>query len=107
VRRLTVDALRELGYRVLEADAATTALQILDAQPEIALLFTDVVMPSVNGRKLAEAALKRRPDLRVLFTTGFTKNAIVHGGTIDAGTNFISKPFTLSELARKLREVLS
>lgn len=70
VRQFSTDALAELGYRVLEADGAAAALRLLDAHPGIALLFTDVVMPEVNGRKLADEALRRRPDLKVLFTTG-------------------------------------
>ena len=74
--------------------------------PEIALLFTDVVMPDVNGRKLADEVLKRRPDLKVLFTTGYTRNAVVHNGVLDAGVELIGKPFTVEELAAKVREVL-
>ena len=63
-------------------------------------------MPVMNGRKLAEEALSRRPGLKVLFTTGFTKNAVVHNGVLDPGVNFLAKPFTLEQLAAKLREVL-
>jgi PAS domain S-box-containing protein len=106
VRQLSVDMLTELGYRVLEADGAAVALQLLDAVPEIALLFTDVVMPDVNGRKLADEALKRRPGLKVLFTTGYTRNAVVHNGVLDPGVQLIGKPFTLEELASRVREVL-
>ncbi|MET0335670.1 MAG: PAS domain S-box protein, partial [Rhizobacter sp.] len=73
VRQFTVEALSELGYRVLEADGAAAALKLIDANPDIALLFTDVVMPEVNGRKLADEALRRRPGLKVLFTTGYTR----------------------------------
>ena len=85
VRRYSTDALRDLGYRVLEADGAKAALEIIDAEPDIAILFTDVVMPDMNGRRLAEAALERRPALKVLFTTGYTRNAIVHNGMLDPG----------------------
>ncbi len=85
VRAFAVEALRELGYQVLEADGAAKALEILAAQPSISLLFTDVVMPDVNGKKLADEARRRRPDLKVLFTTGYTRNAIVHNGTLDPG----------------------
>ncbi|MDQ3558909.1 MAG: PAS domain-containing protein [Pseudomonadota bacterium] len=106
VRQFTVDALGELGYRVLEADGAQVALRLLDAHPEIALLFTDVVMPDVNGRKLADEARRRRPDLKVLFTTGYTRNAVVHNGVLDPGVELIGKPFTIEELAAKVREVL-
>ena len=106
VRQFSVDALTELGYRVIEAEGAATALRLLDAHPEIALLFTDVVMPDVNGRKLADEVLKRRPDLKVLFTTGYTRNAVVHNGVLDAGVELIGKPFTVEELAAKVRDVL-
>ena len=64
VRQFSIDALTELGYRVLEADGAAAALRLLDAHPEIALMFTDVVMPEVNGAKLADEARRRRPDLK-------------------------------------------
>ena len=69
-------------------------------------MFTDVVMPDTNGKKLADEARRRRPDLKVLFTTGYTANAVVHGGVLDAGVNFLSKPFTLNQLAAKVRSVL-
>ena len=106
VRQFSVDALTELGYRVLEADGAASALRLLDGHGEIALLFTDVVMPDVNGAKLAEEARRRRPDLKVLFTTGYTRNAVVHNGVLDPGVELIGKPFTLEELAAKVRQVL-
>ena len=85
---------------------AASALRILDAHPEIALLFTDVVMPDMNGRALADEALRRLPNLKVLFTTGFTRNAIIHNGLLDPSVNFIAKPFTLEALSSKLRSVL-
>ncbi|HEX6721492.1 MAG TPA: ATP-binding protein [Burkholderiaceae bacterium] len=106
VRQISVASLRELGYRVLEADSAATALRLLDAHPEIDLLFTDVVMPEINGRKLADEAQRRRPGLKVLFTTGYTRNAVVHNGALDPGVQLIGKPFSLEELAVRLREVL-
>ena len=105
VRRYSTDALRDLGYRVLEADSGKAALEILDAEPDIAILFTDVVMPEMNGRRLAEAALERRPSLKILFTTGYTRNAIVHNGMLDPGVTLLSKPFSLEELARKVAEL--
>jgi signal transduction histidine kinase len=104
--KLACDALDELGYTVLQAGNAAGALAILDQESNIKLLFTDVVMPDVNGKKLAEEALQRRPDLRVLFTTGYTANAVVHGGVLDPDVQFISKPFTLDQLAAKVRAVL-
>lgn len=106
VRRFSCDALTELGYRVLEADSAATALRLLDAHPEIRLLFTDIVMPEINGRKLADAAQKARPDLKVLFTSGYTRNAVVHNGVVDAGVELIGKPFSIEELAARVREML-
>ncbi len=106
MRRLTSDALRELGYKVTHCDNAADALTTLDRAPDIKLLFTDVVMPEINGRKLADEALRRRPDLKVLFTTGYTPNAVVHGGVLDPGVNLLTKPFTLEQLAAKLRGVL-
>ena len=106
VRTLTAAALSELGYSVLGADSAEAALQLLDKHDEVALLFTDIVMPDVNGRRLAELAEEKRPGIRVLFTTGFTRNAVVHNGILDAGVNFLPKPFTLDQLALKVRSVI-
>jgi CheY-like chemotaxis protein len=106
MRRLTSETLHELGYSVFDSENAANALAILDREPDIKLLFTDVVMPDTNGKKLADEALRRRPGLKVLFTTGYTANAVVHGGVLDAGVNFISKPFTLDQLAAKVRAVL-
>ncbi|WP_232495498.1 PAS domain-containing protein [Novosphingobium kaempferiae] len=106
VRQFSVDALSELGYRVLEADGAAAALKLIDTHPEIALMFTDVVMPEINGRKLADEARQRRPDLKVLFTTGYTRNAVVHNGVLDPGVHLIGKPFTVEELATAVRIVI-
>ncbi len=106
VRRFSVDALAELGYRVLEADGAAAALRMLELHPEVSLLFTDIVMPEINGARLAEQARARWPRLRVLFTTGYTRNAIVHNGMLDPGVEMIGKPFTLDQLAAKVRDVL-
>ena len=107
VRRFTTEALTELGYRVLEADGARAALRLLDTHgDEVDLLFTDVVMPEVNGRRLADEALRRRPGLKVLFTSGYSRNAIIHSGTLDPGVQLIGKPFAVEELAAKLRAVL-
>lgn len=106
VRRLTVQSARDLGYSVLHAPGAADALRILEARQEVVMLFTDIVMPDMNGRVLADEALRRRPDLKVLFTTGFTRNAIIHNGILDPGVNFIPKPFSLEEFASKVRNVL-
>jgi CheY-like chemotaxis protein len=106
VRLLTVEALRELGYVVVHAANADEALRQLEMHPEVTLLFTDIVMPGMNGRKLADQALQARHGLKLLFTTGFTRNAVVHNGVLDHGVNFLAKPFTIDQLADKVREVL-
>jgi signal transduction histidine kinase len=106
MRRVSTDLLRELGYTVIESESGAEALTLLEATPGVTLLFTDVVMPEMNGKKLAEAALQRRPDLKVLFTTGYSRNAVVHGGVLDPDINFISKPFAIRQLASKVRAVL-
>jgi len=104
LRTYTTDILRELGYRVLEAANGAEALEILERDDEVDLLFSDVVMPGgINGRELAEQAIRKRPALRVLFTTGYTRNAIVHHGRLDPGIHLISKPFSFQELAAKVR----
>ena len=107
VREVTLSMLRDLGYSTIHAEGAGTALRQLDDHPNVTLLFTDIVMPDVNGRKLADEALKRRPELKVLFTTGFTKNAVVHNGVLDAGVQLLQKPFSIEELASKIKVLLS
>jgi len=104
--KFTTEAVRELGYTALHADNAAAALAILDKRPDIRLLFTDVVMPDVGGKKLADEAVRKHPDLKILYTTGYTANAVVHGGVLDAGVNLLGKPFTLEQLSTKLRLVL-
>ena len=104
---MTSQALRELGYTVLHASSAHAALRILNDHPVIGLLLTDVVMPDMNGRQLADRAVLLRPGLRVLFASGYTQNAVVHNGVLDPGVNFLAKPFTLDQLARKVSEVLA
>jgi CheY-like chemotaxis protein len=101
-KEMTWDALP----RAFHAASAASALRLLDEHPEIRLLFTDIVMPDMNGRALADEALHRCPTLKVLFTTGFTRNAIIHNGIVDPGVHFLAKPFTLEMLASKLRGVL-
>jgi CheY-like chemotaxis protein len=104
--QLSCEAFRELGYTVLQAGGPMAALRVIDAHPEITLLFSDVVMPEMNGRQLAREAVLRSPDLKVLFTTGFSRNAVIHNGVLDQDVNFISKPFTIEQLAAKARGVL-
>ncbi|MEJ0095464.1 MAG: CHASE3 domain-containing protein [Methylocella sp.] len=105
--RLAIEAFRDLGYSVLYANGPANALRIIDEHPEINLLFTDIVMPEMNGRKLAEQALLRLPRLRVIYTTGFSRNAVIHNGILDRDVNFLPKPFTLEQLARKVKAALS
>lgn len=107
VRMLTLGTLRELGYEVLEARDSTSALHIIDNEPRIRLLFTDVGLPGgMNGRELADAARRLRPELKVLFTTGYARNAIVHHGRLDPGVELIGKPFSGADLALKIRQML-
>ena len=107
LRAYTVEMLRELGYNVLEAPNGATALDMLQQNPKIDLLFTDIIMPGgMNGRQLADEAVRRRPGLKVLFTTGYTRNAIVNHGRLDPGVEMISKPFSLEELGAKVRSML-
>ena len=107
VRAYSVDTLRELGYRVEQAPDARAALQLLERDPEIRLLFTDVGLPGgINGRQLVDEARRRRPDLKVLFTTGYARNAIVHQGRLDPGVELLVKPFSFAGLAGKVRQIL-
>ena len=107
VRTFTAEALRELGYQVTLAPDAHAALVVLEKLGGVSLLFTDVGLPNgVNGRQLADEARQRWPDIKVLFTTGYARNAIVHHGRLDPGVELIVKPFTQSSLAAKIRQVL-
>jgi signal transduction histidine kinase/CheY-like chemotaxis protein len=106
VRATSVETLRLLGYTVIEAEDGPSALRVIETDATIALLFTDVVMPGMSGRELTEAAQRLRPELRTLYTTGYTRNSIVHGGRLDPGVDLIQKPFAIDQLARKIRAVL-
>jgi PAS domain S-box-containing protein len=107
VRRYVVTQIENLGYTTLEAANAAEALKIIDTA-RIDLLFTDVIMPgTMNGRQLVEEALKRKPSLKVLYTSGYTENAIVHHGRLDSGVLLLAKPYRKSELARMLRLALA
>jgi CheY-like chemotaxis protein len=107
LRAFSTGVLRELGYHVLEAANGRSALEVLQTEHDVHLLFTDVVLPEgMDGRRLADEAKRRRPGLKVLFTTGYTRNAIVHNGRLDAGVDLISKPFSFEALAAKVREIL-
>ena len=106
VRAYVVESLETLGYRVLGAASAEEALRIFNSTQTVDLLLTDVVMPGANGRKLAEEAKLRRPALKVLFMTGYSRNAIVHQGRLDPGVDLIQKPLTSEHLAAMVRKAL-
>jgi CheY-like chemotaxis protein len=107
VRASAVGMLRDLGYTCIHASDGASALNILEQGVKIDLLFTDVVMPGpVKSRDLAAAAQRLRPGLPVLFTSGYTDNAIVHHGRLDPGVQLISKPYAREDLARKMRALL-
>jgi DNA-binding response OmpR family regulator len=107
VRRYSTDALRELGYRVLEAGNAAEALELIDANQDIALLFTDVGLPGgINGRQLADLARAHRPELKVLFITGYAENAAIAAGFLEPGMEMITKPFATDAFGAKVRAML-
>lgn len=107
VREHVVAQIKELGYRVFQASAGAEALEILQQVSEIDLLFTDVILPGgMGGRDVADAARQMRPDIKILFTSGYTENSIVHNGKLDPGVELLNKPYRREQLAMKLRKVL-
>ena len=107
VNRFGTEVLQDEGYNVISTHEASSALRLLDGNPDIRMLFTDVVLPGgMNGKQLADEALRRRPKLKVLFTTGYTRDAIVHHGRIDADVDLLIKPFTPDALSDKVRQIL-
>lgn len=107
VRELTIDILTDLGYQIHAFNNAGDALDHTRHGEESAdLLLTDVVMPGMNGAELAEALAKERPSIRVLYMSGYTNNAIATHGVLDKGINLLQKPFSQTDIARKIREVL-
>jgi signal transduction histidine kinase/CheY-like chemotaxis protein len=106
VRNLVVEVLHELGYRPLEAGDGPSALELLEGSPRIDLLVTDVGLPGLNGRQLADAARQRRPGLKVLFMTGYAANAALNGGFLDHGMEMITKPFAIDALAQRIRDIV-
>src|SRR6201992_481938 len=108
VREVAVSMLIELGYRVVKARDAASALVVVDSGIPIDLIFTDVMMPgTLRSPDLARKAKERLPNVAVLFTSGYTQNAIVHGGRLDPGVELLAKPYTREALARKIRHVLA
>ena len=106
VRTISAEALRDLGYTVVEASGPREAIQLIESVHKISLLFTDVVMPDMSGRELVDVLRRANADLKVLYTTGYTRNAIVHNGILDPGTQLLPKPFTVEDLAAKVRSIL-
>ena len=107
VRVLVSEVLGELGYRFVEASDANDAIPILDSGQRIDLLISDVGLPGMNGRQLAEIGRQLRPGLRILFITGYAEHAAVRGGFLDPGMQMITKPFTFELLTAKVREMIS
>jgi CheY-like chemotaxis protein len=107
LRMVMLQVVAELGYRVLDAPDAHRALEILQSDPWIKLLVTDVGLPSMNGRQLAEIAHRLRPELKVLFVTGYAQTAAVRGEFLDPGMAMLSKPFTLNALSTEIQALLT
>jgi CheY-like chemotaxis protein len=108
VRDFVEHQLRQLGYRTLLAENGSEAMTILGSKAEIDLLLTDVILSgSLTGKQVADAAAERRPELKVLFMSGYTENAIVHHGRLDPGVLLLSKPFRATELARTVRKAIA
>lgn len=107
VRALAVNCLASLGYRTLEAEDGESALAVLEHAPEIALLFSDVVLPGgMSGPDLTREVQRRRPDIKVLFTSGYAEDALTHHGRHDEDFELIGKPYRIADLARSLRAIL-
>jgi CheY-like chemotaxis protein len=108
VRMLAVEQLQELGYLVLEAEDGPSALKILGSERPVSLLITDVGLPGgINGRQLADAARTNRPDLEVLFITGYAENAVLNHGHLDKGMHVMTKPFQLDTFARRISDLIA
>lgn len=106
MRLILGDVLTELGYSVLLATDARPAIPILQSDRRIDLMISDVVLPHINGRKLAEIARASRPDLKVLFLTGYAEKAAVRGHFLDPGMDMLTKPFALDALGAKVRAMI-
>jgi CheY-like chemotaxis protein len=107
VRSYLVETLRDLNYRVRGASDGSQALALFDTDPlRVDLLLTDIVMPGMNGRQLADELRRRQPELKVLFMTGYSRHAVVHQGRLDSGVSLLQKPLNQSTLAAKIRDSL-
>jgi CheY-like chemotaxis protein len=107
VRSFAREALHDLGCEVIEAENGAEALRKIEQGAEFSVLLTDIVMPGMSGRELADRVAKLRPDTKIIYMTGFTQNAVVHNGVLDAGTRLLSKPFTLAQLDMELNAALA
>jgi CheY-like chemotaxis protein len=108
ILRLVRDFLQKLGYRVISASDGAEALEVAaKADTPVDLLLTDVVMPKIGGKELAARLKETHPRVKVLYMSGYAENAIAHQGVLPQGLNFIEKPYSLSDLARRVREVLN
>ena len=108
VRSYVTARLQNLGYRTLEAGNAAEAIAVAESGAPFDLLFTDVIMTgAMNGRQLADEMARRRPGIKVLFTSGYTENALVHHGRFDPGVLLLAKPYRNAELARMIRRALA
>ena len=107
VRELTLKMMQQLGYTVLPAASGAEAIEVSRSfAGDIALLLTDVVMPNMSGRQLADILAKTRPGMKVLYLSGYTENTVVHHGVLEAGVDFLPKPFSREALSRKIRDIL-
>jgi len=107
LRKLAGTVLKQRGYKILEAENGEDALRVSEEYDgQIDLLLTDVVMPKMSGKETAERLQPHYPQMKVIYMSGYTDDAIVHHGVLTPGLNFLEKPFTLEDLARKVREVL-
>jgi CheY-like chemotaxis protein len=107
VRELVIDVLNDLGYRALEAADGPASLQLLRSPERIDLLITDVGLPGMNGRQVADAAREHRPDLKVLFITGYAESAAMANGFLAPGMEMVTKPFAIDALATRIRDMIN